>query len=79
MAFTGAYQKFTKDLLQGQVQIHNQTTPGQVQVAPLIVKVITEPTHKRVALRFIKTIPAIIGSDMKTYGPFRLRSGVIAC
>ena len=26
--------------------------------------------HKRVALRFIKEIPAVIGSDMKTYGPF---------
>jgi DNA replication initiation complex subunit (GINS family) len=27
-------------------------------------------THKRVAVRFLKTVPAIIGSDMKTYGPF---------
>ncbi|MEM4733003.1 MAG: hypothetical protein QXD70_00560 [Candidatus Bathyarchaeia archaeon] len=26
--------------------------------------------HKRVALRFLKEIPAIIGADMKTYGPF---------
>jgi len=26
--------------------------------------------HKRVALRFIKDIPAVIGADMKTYGPF---------
>ncbi|MCX8152897.1 MAG: hypothetical protein N3E52_00510 [Candidatus Bathyarchaeota archaeon] len=26
--------------------------------------------HKRVILRFLKDIPAIIGSDMKTYGPF---------
>jgi DNA replication initiation complex subunit (GINS family) len=26
--------------------------------------------HKRVALRFIKDVPAVIGSDMKTYGPF---------
>jgi DNA replication factor GINS len=27
-------------------------------------------SHKRVALRFLKPVPAIIGSDMKTYGPF---------
>jgi len=26
--------------------------------------------HNRVAVRFLKPIPAIIGSDMKTYGPF---------
>ena len=26
--------------------------------------------HKRVALRFVKEIPAVIGVDMKTYGPF---------
>ena len=26
--------------------------------------------HKRVALRFVKDIPAVIGSDMKTCGPF---------
>ena len=26
--------------------------------------------HKRVALRFVKEVPAVIGADMKTYGPF---------
>jgi DNA replication initiation complex subunit (GINS family) len=30
----------------------------------------TAKTHKRVALRFIKEVPAVIGADMKTYGPF---------
>ncbi|MCW4008423.1 MAG: hypothetical protein NWF09_07050 [Candidatus Bathyarchaeota archaeon] len=30
----------------------------------------TPKPHKRVALRFLKEIPAIIGADMKTYGPF---------
>jgi len=30
----------------------------------------TEKTHKRVVLRFVKSVPAIIGADMKTYGPF---------
>jgi DNA replication factor GINS len=27
--------------------------------------------HKRVALRFIADVPAIIGADMKPYGPFK--------
>ena len=29
-----------------------------------------EQPHNRVAVRFLKPIPAIIGGDMKTYGPF---------
>jgi DNA replication initiation complex subunit (GINS family) len=28
------------------------------------------PPHNRVALRFLKAIPAVVGADMKTYGPF---------
>jgi len=37
---------------------------GQVSV------VSTAKAHKRVALRFVKEVPAVIGADMKTYGPF---------
>jgi len=33
--------------------------------------VISEQKNKRAALRFLKDIPPIIGSDMKTYGPFK--------
>jgi DNA replication factor GINS len=29
-----------------------------------------EVTHKRTTLRFSKSVPSIIGADMKTYGPF---------
>jgi DNA replication initiation complex subunit (GINS family) len=29
-----------------------------------------EVPHKRVTLRFVKPVPAIIGGDMKAYGPF---------
>jgi DNA replication initiation complex subunit (GINS family) len=53
VTFTGAYQKFAKDLMQGQT-----------------VKVDAEMSHKRMTLRFTKNTPAIIGLDMKTYGPF---------
>lgn len=35
-----------------------------------IAKVDLEMPHKRVSLRFAKNVPAVIGVDMKTYGPF---------
>lgn len=35
-----------------------------------ILKVDVTKSHKRVALRFVKAIPAVIGADMKAYGPF---------
>ncbi len=35
-----------------------------------ITKLDVAKAHQRVALRFVKNIPAIIGADMKTYGPF---------
>jgi DNA replication factor GINS len=62
-AFTSAYQKFTRDLLQGQT---SQTT------AQTIAKAEAEGGHKRVTLRFTKNIPAIMGTDMKSYGPFQV-------
>lgn len=34
-------------------------------------KVTTEAEIRRVALRFLKDVPAIIGADMKTYGPYK--------
>jgi|WetSurMetagenome_2_1015567.scaffolds.fasta_scaffold11953_3 DNA replication initiation complex subunit (GINS family) len=79
MAFTGDYKKFTQDLLQGKIQIQEKSIiPVQAQISataqatatPIIVKLINESSRKRVVLRFIKNIPGIIGSDMKTYGPF---------
>jgi DNA replication factor GINS len=60
-AFTSAYQKFTVDLLQSQT---SQTA------AQTVAKAETEVGHKRVTLRFTKNIPAIMGTDMKSYGPF---------
>jgi DNA replication initiation complex subunit (GINS family) len=35
-----------------------------------ILKVGVEKVRRRVALRFVKAIPAVIGADMKAYGPF---------
>jgi DNA replication factor GINS len=36
------------------------------------LKISVEKEHKIVVLRFRKDVPAIIGSDMKTYGPFKV-------
>jgi len=36
------------------------------------LKINVEKEHKIVVLRFRKDVPAIIGSDMKTYGPFKV-------
>jgi len=57
LSFAESYQKFAEKLLRGQVS--RQDSKASVKKA-----------RKRVALRFIKSIPAVIGADMKTYGPF---------
>jgi len=65
--FAKAYHKFTGDLMQGQIS----SEPIKV-----IIKVEANtaapapPTHKRSTIRFLKSIPAIMGADMKSYGPF---------
>jgi DNA replication initiation complex subunit (GINS family) len=70
MTFSDAYQKFSKDLMQG------KPTKSEVEdKSPKIFKVEvvanpSEASNKRVTLRFIKGIPAIMGADMKSYGPF---------
>lgn len=55
ISFSDAYQKFAKNILQGQSE-----------------QAVVQAGHKRLALRFSKDIPAIIGADMKTYGPFKV-------
>jgi DNA replication factor GINS len=35
-------------------------------------KVNVEQKHKKAVLRFLKKVPAIIGADMETYGPFKV-------
>jgi DNA replication initiation complex subunit (GINS family) len=73
--FASTYQKFTESLLQGEtIQIAQPTaTPTQ---APITVRLIEpkpepqQPAQKRLTLRFSKGIPAIMGADLKSYGPF---------
>jgi DNA replication factor GINS len=62
-SFADSYQKFTKTLLQEAV------------VEPIKVQIKTQPkpeapTRKLQVVRFVKAIPAIMGADMKSYGPF---------
>jgi len=84
-AFSDAYQKFAKDLMQGQTAkvefmqsqsvkvdlIQSETAKVDAKGAVKVeAKVDAEVSRKRVTLRFTKNIPAIIGADMKLYGPF---------
>ena len=57
VSFAESYQKFADKLLKGQVS-------SQASKAP------AKKVCKRIALRFLKAVPAVIGADMKTYGPF---------
>lgn len=69
--FSEEYQKFRKDLEHGlvtsqpsvKVVIKNETRPTTL---------LTTSTHKRLTVRFIKNIPAIMGADMNSYGPFKV-------
>lgn len=51
-----AYQAFLNDVLQGRL---SRTEKEEKPKKP-----------KKILVRFIQEIPAIVGSDMKTYGPF---------
>lgn len=61
LSFAESYQKFADKLLRGQV---SSLVPSNVSKVP------AKNVRKRVALRFVKAVPAVIGADMKTYGPF---------
>lgn len=56
-SFAVSYQKFAGKLLKGQIPLQVSKTPEK-------------KVCKRTVLRFIKAVPAVIGADMKTYGPF---------
>ena len=56
LSLVETYQSFAKKLLHGQVL--------EVAVAK------HHKVHKRDTVRFLKNIPAVVGVDMKTYGPF---------
>jgi DNA replication initiation complex subunit (GINS family) len=65
LSFAESYQKFADKLLRG--QISNQVSSP---VPSPVSKEAVKKVHKRVVLRFVKAVPAVVGVDMKTYGPF---------
>lgn len=65
LPFVEGYRAFAQNLLQGEPQKISLEKPVEKIAEPL-----DEQSPKRVTLRFVKAIPAIIGGDMKTYGPF---------
>jgi DNA replication initiation complex subunit (GINS family) len=80
VAFENNYEQFTKNLLGGELKpiTVTITEPAPVPIEQLLqpqiskqeVKTPAHVTHKRLTLRFVKNIPAIMGADMKSYGPF---------
>jgi DNA replication initiation complex subunit (GINS family) len=74
--FADAYVKFSKSLLEGQTPTTQPVAQTQSsQEAPITVRLVESkplesPARKRLTLRFTKPIPAIMGADMKSYGPF---------
>jgi DNA replication factor GINS len=63
--FTKSYHKFADELMLGQLTVE----PIRVVVKTETYAVAPQP-HKRSTIRFLKNIPAIMGADMKSYGPF---------
>jgi len=50
--------------------MQGQITESPKAVTKAEVNAEVTPTHKRSTIRFLKNIPAIMGADMKSYGPF---------
>ncbi len=77
VSFAGAYQQFKKNLMQGQqapitvTVIQSKPASQNSEALKAEFKPPTHVTHKRLTLRFTKAIPAIMGADMKSYGPFQ--------
>ncbi len=85
VGFENSYAEFAKNLMEGvQTTIAVTVLPPPTFAAAAQVtltgsapatttqasKTETKPAHKRLTLRFVKSIPAIMGADMKSYGPF---------
>jgi DNA replication factor GINS len=81
VGFSNAYQEFSKSLLEGQPTPITVTIVQPAAQAAAVATIVETPkaepkppvvhvAHKRLTLRFTKAIPAIMGADMKSYGPF---------
>ncbi len=64
--FSKAYKKFSDGLMQGQLV----SEPIKVIIKVETTNAEETPRAHRSTVRFLKGIPAIMGADMKSYGPF---------
>ena len=74
-SFSESYQKFADELKKGQVALKpldktNQSRSLSVRIVEAKTETQMSAPIKRLTLRFTKSIPAIMGTDMKSYGPF---------
>jgi len=67
--FSEEYLKFRKDLEQGQIA-SSSPIKGVIKTDTKPSAPFNMPAQKRLTVRFVKNIPAIMGADMKSYGPF---------
>ncbi|HLN89550.1 MAG TPA: hypothetical protein VK253_05745 [Candidatus Binatia bacterium] len=65
--FTKSYHKFSEALMRGQLAIEPIKVTVKLEAKAAIP--LLQP-HRRSTVRFLKNIPAIMGADMKSYGPF---------
>lgn len=63
--FSKAYKKFSDGLMQGQLVSEPIKVVIKIEANPA-----EAPRAHRSTVRFLKGIPAIMGADMKSYGPF---------
>jgi DNA replication factor GINS len=66
--FTKTYHKFADELMLG--QITQITEPDKTSRIVVKTENASPIVSKRSTIRFLKSIPAIMGADMKSYGPF---------
>jgi DNA replication factor GINS len=65
--FAKKYQEFADELMQGQITQLAESDKTPIKV---VMKAEAVAAPKRSTIRFLKSIPAIMGADMKSYGPF---------
>jgi DNA replication initiation complex subunit (GINS family) len=65
--FAEAYRKLIRNMMEGQT---STIKLAEVEKLSAPIEEALKRDSMRVVLRFLKAIPSIIGSDMKTYGPF---------
>ena len=67
LPFAEAYRRLARNMIEGQTLT---IKPVEVEQLRAPIEESLKRDSVRFVLRFLKAIPSIIGSDMKTYGPF---------